>query len=106
VRDHTTAQLHVGFAVVDLHIPSAQSLKDRRSVVSRAVATLKNELGASVAEVGGQTLWQRAILGVSVCAPTPTAVERSLDGIVSLIERDVRMTVLRIVSVYDTLSYP
>jgi len=106
VRDHIQADVTVGTAMVDLHIPAAQSLKDRRSVVSRAVAALKNELGASVAEVGGQDLWQRAILGVAVCAPSPSSVERTISRIAEMIERDPRVIVVRVMPTYETHSYP
>lgn len=106
MRDHIEADVTVGTAMIDLHIPAAQSLKDRRSVVSRAVATLKNELGASVAEVGAQTLWQRAILAVAVCAPSPASVERAIERITDLIERDPRVMVVRVSAAYDTHEYP
>jgi len=59
-----------------------------------------------VAEVGGQQRWQRAILGVALCAPSPSGVERGIMRITELIERDPRVTVLRVVPTYDTQSYP
>lgn len=106
MRDHMQADVTVGTAMVDLHIPESQSLKDRRSVVSRAVAVLKNNLGASVAEVGGQDLWQRAVLACAVCAPSPAGVDRTIGQITELIERDPRVVVVRVVVAYDTHSYP
>lgn len=106
MRDHITADVHSAVAVVDLFIPHAASLKERRSVVTRAVATLKNTLGASVAEVAGHELWQRCVLGVAVCEPTPTGVDRSLAQIQPLLEQDVRVTVLRIVVEHASVTYP
>lgn len=106
MRDHITADVHAAFVVVDLHIPHAQSLKERRSVVTRAVAALKNTLGASVAEIAGQDAWQRCVLGVAICEPRPAAVTRAVEQITPLIEDDPRVTVLRVDAHIENYTYP
>lgn len=102
--DLTAGRVHYGISRVDLHLPGVDSLKAKRTLVRRAVAVLEGELGCSVAEVGGQDLWQRAILGVAVAASTATGVDRVLDRVRPLLERDPRVTVLSVSDLADHLD--
>ena len=53
----------VGLLSVEVFLPDAQSLKDKRMSVRRVKDRLK-ALGVGVAEVGHLDVWQRAALGV------------------------------------------
>lgn len=55
----------VGAAVVELHVHGSQSLKEKRGVVRSVVQRLRNRFNVSVAEIGGQDTWQRAVLGIA-----------------------------------------
>ncbi len=89
-------RLHIGAAVVVLHLPGVDSLKAKRTLVKRAQAVLTGELGASVAEVGHQDSHRRSTLGVTVAASTSTGADRALDRVRPLIERDPRVEVTSI----------
>ena len=54
----------VGLLRLDLHVPGAQSLKDKRSVVKRLKDQLRGRFNLAVAEVEANDLWQRATLGL------------------------------------------
>lgn len=84
---------HVGAMQVDLHLPEAGSLKGKRAIVNKARAALRRDLDVSVAEVGFQDTWQRASLAVAVVASGPAGVDRVLDRVVAVIERDPRVVV-------------
>ena len=56
----------VGTCRVELHLPAAHSLKEKRHVVKSAVARLHNQFNVSAAEIEDQELWQRAVLGIAV----------------------------------------
>ena len=58
--------MFVGIVRIDLHIPAAGSLKDKRAVVRSLKERIRNRTRASVAEVDHQDLWQRAALGVAI----------------------------------------
>ena len=58
--------MFVGIVRIDLHIPAAGSLKDKRAVVRSLKERIRNRVHASVAEVDYQDLWQRAALGVAI----------------------------------------
>lgn len=92
----------VGYYAV--HIPESNSLKAKRSVLNRIKARLANDLGVSVSEVGYQDTWQRAGLGVAVASSTETGVDRVLDRIVAIIERDPRIVVLEHHAIVDHLE--
>jgi uncharacterized protein len=97
-------RVHYGIARVDVHLPGVGSLKGKRALLNRIKAALHTDLGVSVAEVGAQDTWQRAVLGVAVAASTATGVERILDRLAAVIERDPRVEVLGITDLADTLD--
>ena len=56
----------VGIVRFELHLPAAQSLKDKRQVVRSMKERLRERVHASVAEVEYQDLWQRAASGFAI----------------------------------------
>ncbi|TVP64434.1 MAG: DUF503 domain-containing protein [Nitriliruptor sp.] len=102
--DDARGRVHYGIARVDLYLPGADSLKAKRTLLRRAQAALGDELGVSVAEVGAQDRWQRAVLGVAVAASTATGVERVLDRLTAVLERDPRVEVLAVTDLADHLD--
>lgn len=58
----------VGILTVDLHLPEASSLKEKRRHVRRVTQGLARQCGASVAEVDHHDLWQRCRLSLAVVA--------------------------------------
>lgn len=100
--DHPRA--HVGYAVVELHLPQVHGLKEKRGLVRPIVEDLREDLAASVAEVGWQDSWQRAALGVAVVARDATGVDRALERVVTICERDPRVLVTAMVEQLDVLA--
>ncbi|MEM9565154.1 MAG: DUF503 domain-containing protein [Actinomycetota bacterium] len=76
-----SSSMHVLVAEIELHVRSAQSLKEKRSVVTSIVRNLDQLHGVAAAEVEHQELWQRAGLGVAVVGGTPGAVEEVMDSV-------------------------
>ena len=66
---------------VDIRIPAAGSLKDRRQVVRSLLDGARHRFGVSAAEVGGQDTWQRASLGFAIVASEARLVEETLDAL-------------------------
>ena len=71
---------------VELFIPHAQSLKDKRMVLRRVKDRL-HKFNVAVSEVGHQALWQRAGLGIVGISTTAEHVERELAAAAAEIER-------------------
>jgi uncharacterized protein YlxP (DUF503 family) len=72
---------YVGILTVELHFPENGSLKGKRKYVKSAVAHVRERFGASVAEVDGHDLWQRATLSVACVAREHRELGTLLDAI-------------------------
>lgn len=73
--------MHVLVLRVDLHLPDAQSLKARRSIVQSIVRTIDGWKGVGAAEVGGSDTWQRAVIGVTVVGGSVSHVESVAEAV-------------------------
>lgn len=78
---------------IDLHIPAARSLKDKRGVIRRLQHRLR-ELGVSVAEVGHQDKWQRCTLGVAIAAEQEVVGRRVVQDVEQIVARTPEVQVL------------
>ena len=57
--------MNVGVCRIELHLPDAQSLKDKRRIVKSLISRLQSEFHISVAEIENQELWQITTLGIA-----------------------------------------
>jgi uncharacterized protein YlxP (DUF503 family) len=76
----------VGVLSVELLIPYAQSLKDKRMVL-RSIKDRLKKFNVAVAEVEHQDAWQRAGLGIVAISTTTDHVDRELAKVADEIER-------------------
>ncbi len=72
---------YVALLTIDLHFPDVGSLKGKRKELQSVKARLHQKLGASVAEVGHQDIWQRSTLGAALVSGSMTLVEREADAV-------------------------
>ena len=54
----------VGMLHVDMHVPSARSLKEKRAVLRSLKDQLRGHFNIAVAEVDPNDTWQRATVGI------------------------------------------
>ena len=73
---------------IELAIPYAQSLKDKRSVLLRLKDRLRSKFNASVAEVAFQDKWQRAVSAVCMVANDKRKLESDADRVRQLCEEE------------------
>lgn len=76
----------VGVLRLELHLPGARSLKDKRRVVRAVTSRVRNKFNVSIAEVADQDVWQRAILGAAQVGNEEPHVGSCLRRIVSFID--------------------
>lgn len=76
----------VGLLSIELHLPGARSLKDKRAVLRRLKDRVAR-LNVAVSEVAHHDLRQRAGLGVVTIGVDQPIAERTLGSVVSEIER-------------------
>ncbi|HEX9779814.1 MAG TPA: DUF503 domain-containing protein [bacterium] len=68
----------VGALRLELHVPEAQSLKDKRSAVTRLKEQMRSRFNVAVAEVDANDKWQRATVAVSTVGDNAARVEATL----------------------------
>jgi uncharacterized protein YlxP (DUF503 family) len=71
----------IAVLVIDLHFPEAGSLKSKRKELSSIKAQLHTRLGAAVAEVGYQDLWQRARLTAALTGGSLATLQGAADNL-------------------------
>ena len=76
----------VGVAVVELRVHESQSLKEKRGVVRKIVGRLRHRFNVSVAEVGGQDTWQRAVVGLTMAGSDENVVRNGLAKALEFVE--------------------
>lgn len=54
----------VGLLTLEIQIPYAHSLKEKRAVMRKMKDRLRSRFNVAVAEINHQDVWQRATLGV------------------------------------------
>ena len=54
----------IGLVTLEIHIPDARSLKDKRQVLRSLKDRLRGHFNVAVAELDHQDLWQRSVVGV------------------------------------------
>ncbi len=82
----------VAVALFELHIPHAQSLKEKRMVVRSVRDKLRHHFDASVKEVALHDLHQRTRLAVSFVALDNSAADAVLDKIQALVQSNHHAT--------------
>ena len=85
----------VGLCTVELYLPDGHSLKAKRQVLSSLKTRLRNHFNVSVAEVGDQDLWQKAVLGIACIANEIGRVNQVLDQTLNTIKANPSLELLR-----------
>lgn len=79
--------MFVCVARVTLQIPDSGSLKAKRQVLRRVSDRVKARFNVSVAEVGDNDLWQKAVLAMCVVGNDRRHVNEQMDKILDFVEQ-------------------
>jgi uncharacterized protein YlxP (DUF503 family) len=77
----------VGLLTLELHIPDAQSLKDKRQVLRSLKDRLRREFNVAVAELDHQDVWQRSVVGIVTLSNEEKHVQESLQKVLDEADR-------------------
>jgi len=77
----------IGICTIDLYIPTAYSLKSKRSILKSVISRLRREFNVSIAEVENQDVWQSAVIGVATVSNDAGHAHARLTQVVNWIER-------------------
>ncbi len=84
----------VGLGTFDVHIQGSQSLKEKRFVLRSIKDRISKHFNVSVAETGHLDKWQRTELAVAVVSGQRRHVEKTLDSILDLLDRESELRVI------------
>lgn len=83
----------VGLLTVELYVPDAMSLKDKRSVVSSLLSRVGNKFNVAVAEIDALDNHRQAVVAVTTVGNDLQHVTRMLDTVLNFIEAEPRAVV-------------
>jgi uncharacterized protein YlxP (DUF503 family) len=68
----------IGMLTLEIYIPEAHSLKDKRQVLRSLKDRLRKKFNVAVAELEGEDSWQRSVVGIVSLSNNAGHVEQSL----------------------------
>ena len=71
----------IGLLTLELHLPYAQSLKDKRMVLRKLKDRLRTRFNVSVAELDHQDVWQRSVIGIVSISSDQQNLEQVMQGV-------------------------
>lgn len=85
---------HIAFVSIELHIPHAQSLKQKRAVTRSLIERIQSRFNASVAELAYLDQWQRSLIGISMISNSKSGPEKAYAAIMQMMAEngDINIT--------------
>src|SRR5882762_2202690 len=77
----------VGLLTLELHIPDAQSLKDKRQVLRSLKDKLRRDFNVAVAELEHHDTWQRSVVGIVTISNEEKHVREMLQKVLDEADR-------------------
>ncbi len=85
----------VGVWKIELHIPNAQNLKDKRNVLQSVLTKSRKRFNVSIAELDYHDKWQRSLMGVACVDSEVCKAEAVFLSIRRILEEDGNIVVIR-----------
>jgi len=76
----------IGLLTIELEIPEANSLKEKRMVLNRVRDRVRQKFNVAIAEVEENEVWNRAVLGVVTVSNRQLFCNQVLSQVVNLIQ--------------------
>lgn len=71
----------IGVLTLEIHLPYAESLKDKRQMIRKVKDRLRARFNVAVAELDHNDLWQRATIGVVTVSNDEGNLEQVLQAV-------------------------
>ena len=84
----------IGTIRAEVHVPNAQSLKDKRSVIKSLKDQLRGRFNIAVAEVEPNEKWQRACVGIVTVGDERAYVDGVLAQVVAALRSNPLITLI------------
>lgn len=77
----------IGVCTLQISIPFAMSLKEKRQVVKSLIARVRNEFNVAINEVDDQDIWQSAVLGMACVSTSQGYAHGQLEAVIKFIDK-------------------
>jgi uncharacterized protein YlxP (DUF503 family) len=84
----------IGCCRIEVHLPESGSLKTKRHLLKSLTSRIKNHFNVSVAEVDGNDLWQRAVIGVAVVTNEARFADQVISKVIDHVRNDGRLVLI------------
>jgi uncharacterized protein YlxP (DUF503 family) len=75
-----------GLGTITFRLHDCRSLKGKRKIVKSIISRLRNNFNVSVAEVGSNDIYQKAVIGFSLVGNNRKVINSKIDKIFNLAE--------------------
>ena len=86
----------VGLCTLELYIPEANSLKDKRSVLKSMLEGMRSKFNVAAAEVEDNDVWRRATVGITTVSNSQPFCDQVLNKVVDWVEANPRVNVANV----------
>ena len=84
----------VGVMEIELHLPTAHSLKEKRSLLKGPIERVRDRFNVSVIELPGRDGWQRATVTAACVANGTERTRQMLEKVANYFERADGLVIL------------
>ena len=99
----------IGSGIIVLWIVESRSLKEKRSVLNRLLKRTQNEFNISIAEIGENDNWKKAVIGFSVVGNDRRYINGKIDHILKFVDNlhlaEVLGTKIEITNLPDSMDH-
>jgi len=88
--------IRVAICLLEIQIPGAVSLKDKRSVLQSLIKRIRNQYNVSATEVGCQDQWQRSEIGLAAVCYNGSGADSLISRLINLVEEDDRVNIISV----------
>ena len=85
-RSSSKAQMVIGTGVITFRLHDCRSLKAKRSVVKSIIHKIRNNFNASVAEVGANDAYGRALIGFTMAGSDHSVMNAKIDKLLNMVD--------------------
>jgi uncharacterized protein YlxP (DUF503 family) len=84
----------IGTLQIELHLPAAGSLKEKRFILKSLKTRIRNKFNISIAEVDYLDKWQRTVLGFACVANERRFLDETLAKVFNAVEKEDRVIIV------------
>ncbi|MGB9682064.1 MAG: DUF503 domain-containing protein [bacterium] len=78
----------IGLCEIELYIPNALSLKDKRRYLQSLIKRLRNNFNASVTEIEYKDKWQKTVIGIACIEDGRKEIDTVFSDIINYISKE------------------